>query len=127
MKGTIVGNLGGDAEVRTTPAGKTVTNFSVADTVGWGDKKKTQWVRCNLWGDRGNKLSEYLKKGQQVVVFGEVSLNEYTAKDGTVKHNLECNCDDIRLVGKRNDSGGAAPAAAPAQGEVSFNDDDIPF
>lgn len=129
MKATIVGNLGADAEMKT--AGETpLLEFSLADSVGYGDKQTTQWVKCTIWGKRAeSKLALYLKKGQQVVVFGEVKLATWENRDGVEKSRLECRVDDLKLVGSRKDSGAAraeAPASSSATG-TSFDDDDIPF
>lgn len=138
MRATIIGRLGRNAELRHTSGGDSVLAFSVAEDVGFGPNKRTQWVNCSLFGRRAEgKLGEHLKKGQQVVVFGVVSLREYTGRDGGAKASLNCYVTDVILVGSKRDS--AAPAAqgeahdgAPAppipDDEVSFDDDDdIPF
>ena len=96
-----VGNLGNDAEVRYTADGKSITSWSVALKSGFGKSEKTNWVRCSMFGDRGTKVSMYLTKGAQVAVSGELSLNEYTNKQGETKANLECNVSNITLLGKR--------------------------
>ena len=131
MYAHIVGNLGGDAELKDNN-GTPFLNFSIADNVGYGDKAKTQWVRCTIWGKRAeSSLKDYLKKGQQVVVRGEVSLNEWTNRDGVAQSSLQCRVEDLRLVGKKQDgASGNRSAGTPAQSkeeEVSFDDDDIPF
>lgn len=127
MKSTIIGNLGKDCEVRVTSNNTTIATFSIADTVGFGDKQKTQWVRCNLFGKRAEgKLVDYLLKGTTVVVFGEVSVNEYVDKSGANRWQLECHVDDIKLVGGKKDS--ASTPAQSTQNSVAFDDsDDIPF
>lgn len=60
--------LGRDAEMKTTQSGKAVCEFTGAYDVGYGQNKQTQWVKCSLWGDRGEKVAQYLVKGSQVVV-----------------------------------------------------------
>lgn len=137
MRATIIGRLGRDAESRRTSGGDWVLGFSVAEDVGFGANRRTQWVNCSLFGRRAEgKLGEHLKKGQQVVVFGHVSLREYTGQDGSTKSSLNCYVTDVVLVGGKRDSGApAAPAeqhhgAAPppiSDEAVSFDDDDIPF
>lgn len=124
------GNIGSDAEVRHTPAGKAITSFSVALSSGWGDKKTTTWMRCNLWGDRGTKLSQYLLKGQLVGVSGEFSAREWENKDGVTKTSCEVNVNDVTLLGKKEAAQqSAAPAQDRAQPAVDFGDfeDSIPF
>ncbi len=137
---SFTGTVGRDAEVRTTPSGQTVLNVTVANNVGFGDRQQTLWVRVALWGRRAEgQLQNYLKKGQQVFVSGELTQREYQANDGTTRTSLELNANVIDLVGKRNDQGQApqqsyqqgASAPAPAQpssGSATLDDfDDVPF
>ncbi|MFI3180021.1 MAG: single-stranded DNA-binding protein, partial [Methylococcales bacterium] len=66
--------IGRDAEVRYLPSGQAVLNVSVANNVGFGDKQQTVWLRVVLWGKRAEgTLKDYLKKGQQVFVSGELT------------------------------------------------------
>lgn len=129
-----IGNIGSDAEVRYTPDQKPITSWSVALRSGYGKSEKTNWVRCTMFGERGIKLSEYLKKGTQVAVSGELSLNEYTNKQGENKASLECNVSNITLLGGKNnsqDNSQYQPAKnnAPANSADSLEtmEDDIPF
>ncbi|MCW8960159.1 MAG: single-stranded DNA-binding protein [Ignavibacteriaceae bacterium] len=83
-KTTISGNIG-KGEVRVTPSGKTVCNFSIADQFGFGDNAKTQWWECSLWGKRAEnpKLTDLLVKGTRITVIGEAELipaGDYPAK-----------------------------------------------
>lgn len=139
---SFTGTVGRDAEVRYTPAGLAVLNVNVANNIGFGDKQQTLWIRVALFGKRAEgNLQNYLKKGQQVFVSGELSQSEYKANDGTMRTALELNANIIDLVGKRNEGG--APAQAypstsarpnssqqPAASHDNFDepyDDDIPF
>lgn len=125
MKGTIIGNLGRDAEIKTSDAGSNRLVFSVADTVGWGENQKTQWVNCTLFGKRADSLIKYMLKGTKVVIFGEVSVREYEDKNGCNRWSLDCVVSDVVLAGKpKSDS---APAAAAPKKESSVDEDDIPF
>lgn len=142
---SFTGTVGRDAEVRATPSGQTVLNVTVANNVGFGDRQQTLWVRVALWGRRAEgQLQNYLKKGQQVFVSGELTTREYQANDGSNRTSLELNAQIIDLVGRRNDQGqgqqapqqnyqqaAPAPAAAPApqsNGPASLDDfDDVPF
>lgn len=101
---TFTGNLGGDSEVRYTPDQKAITSFSVALKSGFGKSEKTNWVRCSMFGDRGTKLKEYLTKGTQVAVSGELSLNEYVSKQGENKSSLECVVSNVTLLGRKEPS-----------------------
>ncbi len=102
---SFTGTIGRDAEVRSTPSGQTVLSFTVANNIGFGDRQQTLWVRVSLWGKRAEgSLHNYLKKGQQVFVSGELSSREYQANDGTNRTSLELNANIVDLVGKRNDN-----------------------
>lgn len=101
---SFVGTCGRDAEVRYLPSGQAVLNVTVANNIGFGDRQQTLWVRVVLWGKRAEgNLKDYLKKGQQVFVSGELTQSEYTGNDGIKKTALELNANIIDLVGKKND------------------------
>ncbi len=125
---SFTGTIGRDAEVRFSPAGLAILNVTVANNIGFGDKQKTNWVRVVLFGKRAEgTLKDFLLKGHQVFVSGELSTNEYDAKDGSgKKFSLELNANIIDLVGGKRE--GAAPQrpAAPVQNNDDF-DNDIPF
>jgi len=129
---TFSGNLGKDAKLEATQGGTPIARFSVAVTSGYGDKKKTTWVSCGLFGKRAESLAPYLLKGQQVVVSGEASLNEWE-KDGQNHAQLSVNVNDVTLVGgkpqqaaQRQAEGRAAPSGSAGENFQQF-DDDIPF
>jgi len=139
---SFTGTIGRDAEVRYAPSGMAILNVTVANNIGFGDKQQTLWIRVALFGKRAEgSLKDYLKKGQQVFVSGELSQNEYRANDGTTKTSLELNANIIDLVGKRSEGGSSQPSyqdtnlrePEPAKGAASHDnfdepyDDDIPF
>ena len=102
--------LGRDSELRTTQGGKQLLSFAGAYDIGFGDKKRTQWLDCTLWGDRGVNLQQYLTKGAQVVVYGDdVELEQFTKGDGSVGAKLKCRIVEISLAG------GQQSAQAPRQ------------
>lgn len=125
------GRLGRDAEIRHLSTGSQVLEFSLAVDVGFGDKKTTIWPKCSMFGDRGGKLAQYLTKGTQVAVSGEVNLREWQDRDGGKRSTLEVRVDKVEMIGKRDDAGPRQqepqkrdPTKPQAQ---SFDDDDIPF
>ena len=130
---SFTGTIGRDAEVRFTPAGLAILNVTVANNISFGDKKKTLWIRVALFGKRAEgTLKDYLLKGQQVFVSGELTQNEYKANDGTMKTSLELNANIIDLVGKRSEGGQQAQRQAipEHQGVSPYSDDfndDLPF
>jgi single-strand DNA-binding protein len=132
---TCTGNLGGNAEQRVTPQGDAICQFSVAFTSGYGDKKKTTWLRCSLWGKRGESLAPYLVKGAQVCVSGEISLHTWQ-KDDAEKTSLEMRVNDVTLVGgkpeltghsgsARAENANRGPDTTPALD--AWEEDSIPF
>lgn len=101
---SFTGTIGKDAEVRHLPSGQAVLSVNVANNIGFGDKQKTIWLRVSLWGKRAEgELKNYLRKGQQVFVSGELTMSEYTANDGTNRSQLELNATILDLVGKREE------------------------
>lgn len=110
---TFSGRLGRDSEVKYTPSGTAILEFSLAVDTGFGDKKTSFWLKCAMFGDRGQKLSQYLLKGKQVIVSGELSPREYQAGDGTTKVSLELRVNAVELVGGKQDGGQREAPAAP--------------
>ena len=124
------GNLGKDSEIRYLQSGDPVVSFSVGVKAGYGDKATTTWARCSMFGKRGESVAPYLVKGQQVAISGEVSLREYTDKQGQSRSSLEVRVNDLTLVGGKRE--GQQQAAAPRQQAPQQSggmdmDDDIPF
>lgn len=122
----ITGRVGGDAETRV--AGTTnVTDFNCA--VGQFDKgeKTTNWFRVAIWGDRGGKLEQYIKKGDKVAVTGELSIGEYNGKP---QYEIRAADVDCFFGGKRDDAAPKQPARSAAPVNAAFDadlDDDVPF
>lgn len=127
---TFAGHLGRDAELRATPSGKQVLNFSLAVNIGRGGEKKTLWVGCALWGERGEKLAQYLVKGKVIAVSGEIDLRQYETRDGKHGAELTCNVQQLTLLGgeaKAKDQKPVAPAAQQVPPPADSPDDEIPF
>lgn len=119
----LTGNLGSDCRINQV-SGTTVCNFSVAMKSGFGDRAQTIWVDCALWGKAAEgKLPDYLKKGQQVAVTGELSTREHEGKT-----YLQVRCNSVDLCGGKQDGGSAAQAPQQSQRASAQNsnaDDDI--
>lgn len=127
---TASGNIGRDAEVRQA-GGTSVAGFSLAIKSGVGDKAQTIWLDCSIWGKQAESgLIQYLKKGQFVVVSGELGTREH---DGKTYITLRVNT--VTLGGKSEQSAPSKPAQqpqqparpAPAPAQAFDEDDDIPF
>lgn len=125
------GNIGKDAETRYLQSGDPVVSFSVGVKSGYGEKAKTTWARCAMFGKRAESVSQYLTKGQLVGISGEVTLREWNDKEGQKHNSLEVRVNDLTLLGKKDGQQSAQPrqqAPAPQQAD-SFGDfsDDVPF
>ncbi len=97
---TCTARIGNDAEVRHLQSGTAICTFNGAVDAGYGDRKTTVWCRFSIFGKRAEGgLPQYLVKGQQVAVSGELSLNVWTNNDGVEKTNVEVNVNTIDLVG----------------------------
>ncbi len=147
---TFDGRLTADAELRYTPSGEPVLSFRVASDIGFGERKTTNWFSCQVWGKRGESLKNYLAKGQQVTVYGQLTLREWQDKEGIKRLSPDVRVSELTLQGGRrddmapaDDGYGAAPSqrydapsappAAPRRQEpkpaprMDDMDDDIPF
>ena len=121
------GNVG-KSDMRYLPSGEGILQFSVAVSSGYGDKKQTTWANCALFGKRGEAVAQYVQKGVQVGVSGEVTLRPWTDKEGQQRHNLEVRVNDLTLLGSRPNQESASGVAQPQSNEPDFDDDSsIPF
>lgn len=139
----VVGYLGRDPELRYTPDGTPVCNFSVATTERRKDRNGemqdvTTWFRVNVWRRQAEVASQYLKKGRQVYIEGRLSQSEYQDREGQTRTSLEIHASDLQFIGSRGDESGESveprparasqPAASrPAEPTGPISDDDIPF
>ena len=133
---TIAGRIGRDAETKHTGSGKVVTNFSVAvDEYAGAGERNTLWVSCAMWGERGEKLAQYLVKGASVTVSGNAGVRTYEGKDGT-RAEMTLNVREITLQGGKesgqrvgSDTPPARTRQAPAKEAPPADgfEDDIPF
>jgi len=126
----IVGNLGRDPEMRYTPEGRAVTNFSVAVSRRWtrqdgAQGEKTWWFRVSCWGKLAETTNQYLKKGRQVMVVGEVDASAFAGQDGNPRASLELTAREVKFLGGRDaardsDAGYDTP-------DFPQQEEDIPF
>lgn len=137
---TLMGNLGGDPEMRYTPGGTSVTSFNVA--VGISRKNKqtgewddlgTNWYRVAVFGEQGERLADTLKKGDRVLVMGRFHAREYDRNDGGKGTSLDVVASKVVNLGRsqRNREEpefALAPQAAGYQNGGPNSDlDDLPF
>jgi single-strand DNA-binding protein len=129
----IGGNIGKSAEVRTAPNGDKVAGFSVAVDDGFGDKKRTLWFDCSIWGVRAERLAQYLTKGSKVAVSGDLSTREHDGKtyltirvaEVTLQGGGERRDDQRDSRSDYNSTGASGGAASGADRDQL--DDEIPF
>ena len=96
----LVGRLTKDAALRYTNEGKEVADIQLAVDDGWGENKKTLWVKCSLWGKRAVSLEQYLTKGTQVYVEGRLNHDEGNPRVwGEGKASFEMTVTEIKLLG----------------------------
>lgn len=95
------GRLGADAQVKKTPNGKTYMEMSVAVTTGYGDYKKTLWIKVKQWGERVNNIASIFTKGALISACGEPSINEWDGKDGAHHASLEVNCMSVQILSSK--------------------------
>jgi single-strand DNA-binding protein len=93
----IIGNLVRDPESRSLPTGVNLCTFTVA--VNGRKEDDVQFFRVTTWRQLAENCQRFLAKGRKVAVTGAVSLNTYTAKDGTTKASLEVNADEVEFLG----------------------------
>jgi single-strand DNA-binding protein len=94
---TIHGNVGGEPELRYTQGGMAVIEFSVADTYGKEDKKKTTWHNVIAFGQIAENFAASAAKGNSVIVSGRYEVEEYTKKDGTKGKSVKVVADEIGM------------------------------
>jgi single-strand DNA-binding protein len=131
----ILGNLGSEPEIRYTPAGKAVCNFTVATSEQWKDKQSgekkeaTEWHRAVAYDRLAEIIGEYAKKGSKVYVDGKLKTRMWE-KDGHKNYTTEIIVEEFQLLDTKQDSAPqrrpAQSAPAPQQGD-GFSDLDVPF
>ncbi len=121
---TIVGNVGRDPELRYTPNGIAVTDFSLASSRTWTDQngqrqERTTWWRVTCWRRQAEVVAQYVRKGKQVLVIAsQVEANAYTGRDGEARASLDVTADEVRFLS----DGGRAPQGDDGDVDVASGD-----
>lgn len=110
---TITGNLAGDPELRFTPSGDAVANFTVCDTPRkfnkqsqeWEDAGDTLFLRCSIWREYAEWAAENLNKGQRVTVTGRIKQRDWQDNDGNKRTSVECDAESIAPHPKKPQQG----------------------
>lgn len=144
----IIGNLGGDPEMRSMPSGSAVTNITVATNESWKDKQtgeqkeRTEWHRVVMFDRLAEIAAEYLRKGSSVYIEGKLRTRKWQGKDGQDRYTTEIVANEMQMLGGRGGGGGnfdsgsqggsqsggqqSGGSPPPQAGSDEF-DDDIPF
>lgn len=149
----IIGNLGADPDVRTTPSGQMVASLSIATSETFNDREgkrqeRTEWHRVQLWGKQAELAQRYLSKGRKVYIEGRIQTRSWDDPNtGAKRYATEIVASNVTFLdsdkgrdggeaapsGQRQGSGQRAPApsggSAPSQtsGDPGYFDDDVPF
>lgn len=133
----LIGNLGRDPEIRYTPTGQAVTNFTLATSESFTTREgkredRTEWHRIVVWGKTAENCAQYLSKGRSVYVEGRLQTREWEDKEGQKRRTTEVVAQTVQFLG--GPRGGGAPGAgrdggpdAPPGEAPPGVGDDIPF
>jgi single-strand DNA-binding protein len=126
----IIGNVGGDPEMRFTPAGHPVTSFTVAvnrtfNTQQGEAKKETEWFNVVTWDKLAEQSNQLVSKGKLVYVEGRLQTRTWDGQDGQKHYKTEVIANRVSLLERRTSAAGEPIATADPTGEIS--PDDIPF
>lgn len=147
-KAMIIGNLGADPEVRSTPSGTRVATLSVATSRRWTSRggepqEKTEWHRVVCWDRLAEICERYLNKGDRVFVEGRIEYRQWEGQDGQTRYTTEIRAFQMIMLGSGGDGGPTRPERAgdlgaeeDGEGDADFSDfssealageDDLPF
>ena len=121
----IIGNCGSDIEMRFTPSGTPVADFSVAVNSKYGEEKTTEWFKVVVWKKLAETCNQYLSKGRQVYVEGRQQTQKWESEDGQMHYKTELIASRVLFLGKRDDAPQADGAETSVQDELE--PEDIPF
>ncbi len=107
----LIGNSGADPELRYTPGGTAVSNFSIATNESWTDssgekQERTEWHRIVVWGRLAEICNQYLRKGSKVYIEGKLQTRSWEGQDGVKRYTTEVVARDMQLLDSRGDMGG---------------------
>ena len=136
----LVGRLGRDPELRYTPSGTAVANFSLATDERWSSngetQSRTEWHNIVVWSKLAEICNQYLTKGRLVFIEGRLQTRDWEDKDGNKRRTTEIVATDMKMLGGRREDTPVGNTVAAETGsssessndmEVGITDDDIPF
>jgi single-strand DNA-binding protein len=132
----LVGRLGRDPEIRYTPSGAAVANFTIATSEEWNDresgqkKERTEWHRIVAWRRLGEICGEYLRKGSQVYIEGKLQTRSWEDRDGNKRYTTEIIAQNMQMLGSANRGARTmdqVDPGFPVEEPITVPEDDIPF
>lgn len=134
----LIGNLGADPELRSTPNGTAVANFRIATNEVYTDRngertQRTEWHRIVAFGRLAEIVGQYLKKGRQVYVEGRLRTRDWEDQNGQKRYTTEIVCTQMVMLGARSDEavytseGAQSEPQEDVEAPVAEEDDDLPF
>lgn len=133
----LIGNLGKDPELRHTPQGQAVANFSLATSESWNDKngqkqERVEWHRVVVWGKPAELVAKYLSKGRKAYVEGRLQTRAWDDKDGQKRYTTEIVANTVQFLdsqgARTSEPVGDDPFGAPPDFSGSQQgSDEIPF
>ncbi len=145
----LIGHLGRDPEIRSTPSGQTVASFSLATNRKWTDKdgtrqEQTEWHQIVVWGRQAEIAGQYLNRGKLIYLEGRLQTRSWDDRNsGEKRYKTEIVCESFQMLSSRGEggsatSGGGAASSYSAPQEPYYeggsappahepDDDDIPF
>ena len=123
---TIAGNIGRDPELKYAPTGLAILKFSVADTYGKDDNKKTTWHDIVVFGEQAETVADKIGKGMRVVIIGRLQIENFEKKDGTKGKRVEVLAEEVAVSLRWGASDPVARAAKALHADV-ISDDEEPF
>ena len=122
----LLGRLGQNPEVRYTPGGAAVANFSVATNEVWMDKsgqkqERTEWHKVVVWGKVAELCSQYLSKGRQVYLEGRLQTRQWQDKDGQTKYTTEVQAQTVQFIGGNTQERSSREGANSFESGSSFS------
>ena len=135
----LLGRLGQDPELKYTPSGSAVCNFSIATTENYTDKsgqkqERTEWHRIVVWGKLAELCNQYLAKGRQCYVEGKLQTRSWDDQNQQKRYTTEIIASRVQFIGGQSQSTDSSHSQESEQGDMfnqeynsNFTDDDIPF
>jgi single-strand DNA-binding protein len=121
---SFVGRLGRDGDFKKVGE-YDLLELAVANNIGFGEKKKTNWFRCKIWGKQATSLQPHMVKGKEVFITGELELEEYTKKDGTSGAAMNVRVNNLDFCGSQK--GESQQSTQPQSQSAPADGDDLPF